>query len=327
MSGRPPPNHYGSEGGGRLWGARRCSLVGDTGSLPRGHWKALAVAYTQQDVVRDSLCRITAGTSQMTRGAAALSLCLWKLAAARAFLDSALVKGCSWHFAVTVSVGIWFCLVLEMDSVWAVHGKGTWRVCLSLSTFTDRLCRCELALSAHSSKLRGADPGPLSSPGPAALWLQVAPQLPSSLNPRALASGSFSQDVPLFANRGQPSKPFFFFFFFISGQGSTAGSAKSECSHGSDKQVQPRWKGQERGCLVLAPQLEGPLGNSSWPGGHQGHKGNSPVQGHQAGRTHQARAPPRVQLLALELSRAPGGNHCTPSLPAPPAPQSLQKFF
>ena len=86
-------------------------------------------------------------------------------------------------------------------------------MCLSLSTFTDRLCRCELALSAHSSKLRGADPGPLSSPGPAALWLQVAPQLPSSLNPRALASGSFPQDVPLFANRGQPSKRFLFFFF------------------------------------------------------------------------------------------------------------------
>ena len=86
-------------------------------------------------------------------------------------------------------------------------------MCLSLSTFTDRLCRCELALSAHSSKPWGADPGPLSSPGPAALWLQVAPQLPSSLNPWPLASGSFPQDVPLFANRGQPSKRVFFFFF------------------------------------------------------------------------------------------------------------------
>lgn len=83
-------------------------------------------------------------------------------------------------------------------------------MCRSLSTFTDRRCRCELALSVHSSKPRGADPGPLSSPGPAALWLQVAAQLPSSLNLRPLASGSFPQDVPLFASH---QNGFFFFFF------------------------------------------------------------------------------------------------------------------
>lgn len=43
----------GEDSGGR---ARRCGLVGDTGSLPRGHWRAMAVADPQQDVVRDSLC-------------------------------------------------------------------------------------------------------------------------------------------------------------------------------------------------------------------------------------------------------------------------------
>lgn len=35
-----------------------------------------------------------------------------------------------------------------------IHGKGLQRVCRSTSMFTDRLCGCEFALSAYSSKLR-----------------------------------------------------------------------------------------------------------------------------------------------------------------------------
>ena len=58
MSGRPPhpstmAQRVGEDSGGR---ARRCGLVGDTGSLPMGHWRAMAVADPQQEVVRDSLC-------------------------------------------------------------------------------------------------------------------------------------------------------------------------------------------------------------------------------------------------------------------------------
>lgn len=71
-----------------------------------------------------------------------------------------------------------------------VHGKGLQRVCLFVSSFTARLCRYELALSAHSSKSPGrANPVPTPlSPGPAAL--QFSPPHPFPLAcPGAPTSG------------------------------------------------------------------------------------------------------------------------------------------
>lgn len=81
-----------------------------------------------------------------------------------------------------------------------VHGKGLQCVCLSVSTFTDLLCRCELELSEHSSKSQGTNPVPTLGPRCTSLG---RPSFPVAC-PGDLTLGLFPRDLLLFVNHGQP---------------------------------------------------------------------------------------------------------------------------
>lgn len=110
----------------------------------------------------------------------------------------------------------------------------------------------------HQS-LGGADPvPPPSSPGPAALGSRSARNFPLACPPRPRPQARFLQTcrcLPTAASHENGP------FLSSLGRAPSQDQLSGRADGGSDKQVPPRRRAPDRGCRVLEPQLEGPLGD------------------------------------------------------------------